>query len=663
MSAREDRDDVLKAGTVDHAGIPAKPSPWKVQLLVTVVLFAVSIVVRYVMGDYPKGIGVLPDEIRYLNLASSLGLDGQLVERGGFSSFQKILYPLSLLPAYLVDDPLVRVSAINLLNSIYVSSALFPALVLARRIFSATPPVIACLLFTFIMPDMCYSMTFLSECVYLPLALWLIACCLVALERRGRARLLWSAGAGLLCYVVYLAKEVALGFALAYLLIVIVRAAYSPKERRMNLASAACFAAGLALPFVLFKLTVFAGLLNSYNQADPVVLLNPYTLLFSLYAFASDATHFAMAFAFFPLVVPLLTLARLTRRERELYLFCLLSLLFILLAVVYTISIREDLGHVGIRPHVRYVAPLFLPLLFLMVKQVVRGDGIAIARDAGVRGAAVCATLLMALLCCLFIGTGDYAQGFDNAQYHILRLAGEQFGALPVDPLDDPSSTSHDGIYHGDWFVINPVTWAAKALCCAYLLLGLWSFLSSRRRRAGTCLLVVIALAMVANSLGAYQYNRSVYEVDQEMLADVLAIESYLDALPPGDQALIVYDDSSSASNNLMDVYLDNDARNCAYILEKDLRDALGRSGDQRSLLLACDATMGDNVFGVNGRTCDENAGIAYVVVNDAQHLHLSAACATDVTPEGIAHYLVYQVIDGAELMLDSAIATLPMRR
>ena len=191
-------------------------------VLVTVGLFALSCAMRFFLADFQKGIGVLPDEIRYLDLASSLFNDGQLVERGGLSSFQKILYPLSLFPAFLVDDPETRVRVIALLNSIYVSSAVFPALVLARRLFTSKAPVIVCLVFTLVMPDMCYSMTFLSECIYLPLVLWLVACCLRAIETRGRAGYAWCAGAGLLCYVTYLAKEVALGFALAFIVMMVV---------------------------------------------------------------------------------------------------------------------------------------------------------------------------------------------------------------------------------------------------------------------------------------------------------------------------------------------------------------------------------------------------------------------------------------------------------
>lgn len=668
--------------------------------LAAAAFFVVSIIVRFLLADFPKGVGVLPDEIRYLNLASSLLNEGQLIERGGFSSFQKILYPLSLLPAYLADDPQMRVTLIALLNSIYVSSAVFPALLIARRLFATKVPVVICLLFTVIMPDMCYSMTFLSECIYLPLVLWLVACCLRALEARGRAGYAWCAVAGLLCYVTYLAKEVALGFALAFVVMMIVRICrpmryadansdlpshptHPSRDAAAELAclrhaqtvlarphraqcgsardvrihaciSLACFFAAFAILFLILKLTLFSGLLNSYNQTDPSVLLNPYTLLFSLYAFLSDTTHFVIALAFFPLVLPALTWPRLTRRERELYLFCLLAFVFILLIVIYTISIREDLGHVGIRPHVRYVAPIFLPLLFLTIKQIVRGDGVAIMRSPVSFAGAIAATVVGCLLIIFMLGIGDYSQGFDSAQFHSLRLLAEQLPGLPIDPNADLSARSGGkDIYHGEFLDISPGIWLSKALVCAYLVFGMWAFASRKHPKFVLAVPILIAVAMIANNVGAYQYNNAVYRIDDEEAAEMCALERLVDGLPEGEQVLVVVDDENSAFNNHTDVYVDNSRLNCTYIREEQLRSTLEQGPvDHRQLLLASGQTMGDNIFGVNGRVCDDTAGITYVVAPRSQRLNFANGVATDVTPDGIESVIVYRLAFDVPVLL-----------
>lgn len=695
--------------TQDSQAVTPKNRDILILALVTVGLFVVSLVVRFLLADFPKGVGVLPDEIRYLDLASSLLNEGQLIERGGFSSFQKILYPLSLLPAYLADDPQARVTLIALLNSIYVSSTVFPALLLARRLFTTKVPVIVCLLFTVIMPDMCYSMTFLSECIYLPLVLWLVACCWQAFEARGRAAYLWCLGAGLLCYVTYLAKEVALGFVLAFVVLMIARivrgSGYaganpglpshpphssrdaacgdaklvpsgklaclrhaqtvlarphraqsgSARDARIHACiSLGCFFVAFAIPFLILKFTLFSGLLNSYNQTDPSVLLNPYTLLFALYALLSDATHFVIALAFFPLVLPALTWSRLTRRERDLCLFCLLSFVFILLIVIYTISIREDLGHVGIRPHVRYVAPIFLPLLFLTIKQTVRGDGVAIMRSPVAFASAIAATLAACLLVIFMLGVGDYSQGFDSAQFHSLRLLGEQLPGLPIDPNADPSaSSSAKDIYHGELLDISPGVWLAKALVCAYLAFGMWALASRKHPKLALVVPALIALAMIANNVGAYQYNGSVYRIDDDEVAEMCALEGFVDGLPEGEQVLIVVDDENSAFNNHTDVYVDNSRLNCAYIREEQLRKVLEQGpADQRQLLLASGQTMGDNIFGANGRTCDDGAGITYIVTPRAQRLNFADGVASDVTPDGVESISVYRVAPDTPVLL-----------
>ena len=418
--------------------------------------------------------------------------------------------------------------------------------------------------------------------------------------------------------------------------------------------SLACFFAAFAILFLILKLTLFSGLLNSYNQTDPSVLLNPYTLLFSLYAFLSDTTHFVIALAFFPLVLPAFTWPRLTRRERELYLFCLLAFVFILLIVIYTISIREDLGHVGIRPHVRYVAPIFLPLLFLTIKQIVRGDGVAIMRSPVSFAGAIAATVVGCLLVIFMLGTGDYSQGFDSAQFHSLRFLAEQLPGLPIDPNADLSARSGGkDIYHGEFLDISPGIWLSKALVCTYLVFGMWAFASRKHSKFVLAVPILIAVAMIANNVGAYQYNNAVYRIDDEEAAEMCALEGLVDELPEGEQVLVVVDDENSVFNNHTDVYVDNSRLNCTYIREEQLRSTLEQGPvDHRQLLLASGQTMGDNIFGVNGRVCDDTAGITYVVAPRSQRLNFANGVATDVTPDGIESVIVYRLASDAPVLL-----------
>ncbi len=63
---------------------------------------------------------------------------------------------------------------------------------------------------------------------------------------------------------------------------------------------------------------------------------------------------------------------------------------------------------------------------------------------------------------------------------------------------------------------------------------------------------------------------------------------------------------------------------------------------------------MGDNIFGANGRTCDDASGIGYIVTPSSQRLRFAPECAQDVTPEGIEDIVIYRVVPDAAIALAS---------
>ena len=62
-------------------------------------LFAVCTVVYGLLSSYPRELAVYSDEVRYLDIARSLWQGRGLRVRNMPSDYQKILYPLCILPA------------------------------------------------------------------------------------------------------------------------------------------------------------------------------------------------------------------------------------------------------------------------------------------------------------------------------------------------------------------------------------------------------------------------------------------------------------------------------------------------------------------------------------------------------------------------------------
>ena len=97
-----------------------------------VMLFAVCAVVYGMLSSYPRELAVYSDELRYLDVARSLLQGRGLRVRNMPSDYQKILYPLCILPALLLKTTAAQITAIGWLNAVYMASAVFPAYALAR---------------------------------------------------------------------------------------------------------------------------------------------------------------------------------------------------------------------------------------------------------------------------------------------------------------------------------------------------------------------------------------------------------------------------------------------------------------------------------------------------------------------------------------------------
>lgn len=576
------------------AAIKTKPTsrelPTRAYVAVAVMLFVLATAVHIVIGDFPKGIDVLPDERRYLEIARSLFAGEGLIMRGAASDFQKILYPLSLFPALLFPDGAAQIRAVGVLSSVYACSAVFPTLAIARKLFRHPAPILASMVFAIIIPDTMYSMTFMSESVYLPLALWMVYLCWRCLESQGRRKLVLSGAAGVVCYATYLCKEVAWMFLIAFALWHIVAAA--TKRLTIRKAASACglFALGFFVPFIIMKLTLFSGLYNSYSQFSFDILLSAYTTFFGVYAIATDAVYFIVGFGVFPVIYLACTYRELERADRDLLFVCLVSLVVGLAVVVFTISMREDVGHVALRQHLRYVAALWLPLLMLFVKQVARFDPKDLLASPPRLSVLVGSTAAFCVLVATMFGSANLSQGFDYAEFHFLRallkdtepLAQLYFdgrqGALAAIGTDEPL------------LEISPIVWFFRAGVILFTVIGT-VFLMNRREivrlSCGGVICALIAASMVANSFAMYQYNRNAYAVGDDEVTEICAISDLLATREEPGEVIVVLDDSNTRPNNLIDTYLQDGSGQYHYLQVNEVNDMLAEGPDNVRYILA----------------------------------------------------------------------------
>ena len=231
-----------------------------------VMLFAVCAVVYGMLSSYPRELAVYSDELRYLDVARSLLQGRGLRVRNMPSDYQKILYPLCILPALLLKTTAAQITAIGWLNAVYMASAVFPAYALARAMGMNRRRTAFLVGVTAVLPTMSAASTFMSETVFLPLSLWQVYFFLRAMLAEPKARVGWCAAAGAFCYLLYLNKEVALYYLIAWVLVRAWVWWHDKASWRAELACNAALLGSFLVCFLLAKATLFRGLGNSYNQ-------------------------------------------------------------------------------------------------------------------------------------------------------------------------------------------------------------------------------------------------------------------------------------------------------------------------------------------------------------------------------------------------------------
>ena len=466
-------------------------------------VFLVCAVVYGLLSSYPRELAVYSDELRYLDVARSLLQGRGLRVRNMPSDYQKILYPLCILPALLLRTTAAQITAIGWLNAVYMASAVFPAYALARAM-RLNPRRTAFLVgVTAVLPTMSAAATFMSETVFLPLSLWQVYFFLRAMLAAPRARVGWCAAAGAFCYLLYLNKEVALYYLIAWMLVRSWVWWHDKAGWRAELACNAALLGSFLACFVLAKVTLFRGLGNSYNQTG---WLTGEQWRFLPFALVCDALFTVLAFWVYPVLLPLCGLHRPRRgsdaRRTQLPLFLLLCLGIGVAVIAWSITVREDLHDPSPRQHMRYLEPLLIPLLAVTMDTL--DEALPPARKRLLAALTALWGIGFAVVCrAIGAGAGDNTllQWFDFVADRTDRLPGG-----------------------------SQILWLAVWRVCIVLGVAVLGAVLVRHR--GRRVLAAAALVLCAACyLGEWRINRWTYAIPAESAAGASALNESLAAL------------------------------------------------------------------------------------------------------------------------------------
>ena len=100
-----------------------KKNKW---LWIVISIFLIEVIIRFLFANYPKSVHTYRDELFLFQLAKSIWNEGSLLVYGVKTDYNKILYPLILSPTFFIKSSLIRIKVITLINSVLVSSSVFP---------------------------------------------------------------------------------------------------------------------------------------------------------------------------------------------------------------------------------------------------------------------------------------------------------------------------------------------------------------------------------------------------------------------------------------------------------------------------------------------------------------------------------------------------------
>ncbi len=149
------------------------------------VLYFFCIILRFLSGAYLKHIETMPDEVLYRHMAESfISGRGFLIHNTDPNNTARILYSIAISPAYLFKNAYIQTYIIQLINSILISSTIFPYAMLTKKIIQNKNIRKAVYLMFLVLPELCQCVTYASENLFLPLTTWYIYIFVLTTEKK-----------------------------------------------------------------------------------------------------------------------------------------------------------------------------------------------------------------------------------------------------------------------------------------------------------------------------------------------------------------------------------------------------------------------------------------------------------------------------------------------
>lgn len=334
-------------------------------------LFLLSFFIRFYLADFEKMIVFYPDELRYYQIAENISRGDFLIINNAPVTFQKILYSLFLAPIFLFENAEIKAHLFTALNAFLVSSVVFPTYLIGKLLLQKQTNNFTLCFLSILLSDLAYSVTFMSEVLFLPLGMWGIYFSLRIIIQ-NRTNILFSVLFGILIYAIYLCKEIGAVFLLALFFYVLFARLFKLETNfKAQIQNIIIISIVFFLVFTLFKLTFFSGFGNTYAaQIHFSIFGEQGRWAFLFYGFFYYLMNIVVAGLFFIFFLPIVYFKYLNIHAKKLYIF-VCCIIFVSSAVVaFTVTVREDFAREFPRAHLRYLVYIWVPMLAIFLSLI-----------------------------------------------------------------------------------------------------------------------------------------------------------------------------------------------------------------------------------------------------------------------------------------------------
>lgn len=586
-----------------------------------IIIFIINVIIRFIISNFPKAILVYPDELIYLNLSRSI-LHGQIAIHNVPRAFDQILYPLLLTPIMLLKNQQTSISVVSLLNSVLMSSVVFPVYMMSKKIFDNKKASLVTMILVLLLPDFMITTTFMSENLFYPLSVWLFFTIYYFWDAGSdKKKTIYCSISSLLCFLLYITKIVSIYFVFAFLVMLLFDIVITKSNTKsQNIKQCIIFISLFCFMFVIFKSLVLlldAGS-SIYGLRPPILDFTKITYFF--YAFTYNSMYALIAFFYFPIVYTTFGFQHFNKKEKNTFVFAITSLFFAIGITTTTISINEDYPLLNIRQHVRYFAPLLVIFIILFVKQILIKKQNNMSENPNRFILISSFTTFFCMLVLSILRFTAYSSPIDGV---LLQLFSYLYTIKPNTPGD---------INH---FFASPIILIVKLLLI--ILISLFSFLLFRAKynKYTTYSLFIIMFigCCLNNSIIIKQYYNQ-YGRSLDQINEVISINNFIS---DKDANILVITDNF---DNILETYITHPAY---WVKTKDVINEVGKNDfiDLEQQTLTSNYPH-DKYMGLHS--------IDYIITTKGTLLDVQQS--ERVSIHGVANYIIYETKDNSKLYL-----------